>query len=195
MAKALNITGQRFGKLVALSKANSRSGKTYWLCQCDCGNQKEIQTSHLVNGLIQSCGCINKSKNPDKIQPRYCLNCGQQLNKSQNKYCSIKCQNEYQQIKEVEKIFNNEKSGLKNATTSSPKIRDSLRNYLLKKSNYSCELCGCNWINPYSNQTILEIHHIDGDRNNNLEDNLQVLCPNCHAMTPNYRSLNIKRDK
>jgi hypothetical protein len=32
MAKALNITGQRFGKLVALSKANSRSGKTYWLC-------------------------------------------------------------------------------------------------------------------------------------------------------------------
>ena len=57
MPKALDITGQRFGKLVALSKAPSRSGKTYWLCQCDCGNQKEIQTSHLTNGLIQSCGC------------------------------------------------------------------------------------------------------------------------------------------
>ena len=42
MPKALDLTGQRFGKLVALSKAPSRSGKTYWLCQCDCGNQKEI---------------------------------------------------------------------------------------------------------------------------------------------------------
>lgn len=195
MAKALDITGQRFGKLVALSKAPSRSGKTYWLCQCDCGNQKEIQTSHLTNGQTLSCGCINKSKNPNKQWPRYCLNCGKQLSKSQNKYCSTICQNEYQRNQDVEKIFNGEMSGLKNAITSSPKIKDSLRSYLLKRANYSCEICGCNWINPYSNQTILEIHHIDGNRNNNLEDNLQVLCPNCHAMTPNYRGLNVQRDK
>ena len=60
MPKALDITGQRFGKLIALSKAPSHSGKTYWLCQCDCGNQKEIQTSHLVGGKISSCGCLTK---------------------------------------------------------------------------------------------------------------------------------------
>lgn len=60
MPKALDITGQRFGKLVALSKAPSRSGKTYWLCQCDCGNQKEIQTDHLTGGKTSSCGCINR---------------------------------------------------------------------------------------------------------------------------------------
>ena len=139
MPKALDITGQRFGKLVALSKAPSRSGKTYWLCQCDCGNQKEIQTSHLTNGQTISCGCINKSKNKQQ-QIQYCLNCGKELNKSQTKYCSIVCQREYERNQDVQKIFNGEKSGLKNATTSSPKIRDSLRSYLLKRANYSCEI-------------------------------------------------------
>ena len=63
MPKALDLTGQRFGKLVAISKAPSRSGKTYWLCQCDCGNQKEIQTNHLTTGATQSCGCLNDSIN------------------------------------------------------------------------------------------------------------------------------------
>jgi hypothetical protein len=42
MPAAIDITGQKFGKLLALSKAPSRSGKTYWLCQCDCGNLKEV---------------------------------------------------------------------------------------------------------------------------------------------------------
>lgn len=60
MAKALDITGQRFGKLVAIQKAPSKSGKTYWLCQCDCGNQKEVQTCHLTDGSITSCGCTRK---------------------------------------------------------------------------------------------------------------------------------------
>lgn len=61
MPKTLDITGQRFGKLVALEKVASRSGKTYWLCQCDCGNQKEIQTAHLTSGATKSCGCNNPS--------------------------------------------------------------------------------------------------------------------------------------
>ena len=60
MPKALDLTNQRFGYLTAISKASSKSGKTYWLCKCDCGNEKEIQTSHLTNGLIKSCGCLSK---------------------------------------------------------------------------------------------------------------------------------------
>jgi hypothetical protein len=42
MPKALDITGKKFGKLTAISKAPSRGGKTYWLCRCDCGVEKEI---------------------------------------------------------------------------------------------------------------------------------------------------------
>lgn len=66
MPKALDITNQRFGKLVAIQKAPSKSGKTYWLCKCDCGNEKEIQTSHLTDGRTNSCGC---SKEIKKEQP------------------------------------------------------------------------------------------------------------------------------
>jgi 5-methylcytosine-specific restriction endonuclease McrA len=39
----------------------------------------------------------------------------------------------------------------------------------------------------------LELHHIDGNTENNFLNNLQIVCPNCHALTPNYRGLNQKR--
>jgi hypothetical protein len=48
-----------------------------------------------------------------------------------------------------------------------------------------CEACGRN---RWMRQTIpLEIHHRDGDRTNNLLHNIELLCPNCHALTDNYR--------
>ena len=39
----------------------------------------------------------------------------------------------------------------------------------------------------------LEIHHVDGNRDNNGLDNLQILCPNCHALTDTYKGKNIKK--
>lgn len=62
MPKALDLTGQKFGKLTAISKLPSKNRKTYWLCKCDCGNETEVQTSHLRNGNTQSCGKCNRSK-------------------------------------------------------------------------------------------------------------------------------------
>ena len=46
------------------------------------------------------------------------------------------------------------------------------------------------FINPYTGLSILQIHHIDGDATNNKEQNLQVLCPNHHAMTEHFGSRN-----
>ena len=45
-------------------------------------------------------------------------------------------------------------------------------------------------MNPTTNKIPLEIHHIDGDYENNKLENLQVLCPNCHSLTPNFKALN-----
>ena len=54
-----------------------------------------------------------------------------------------------------------------------------------------CEICN---LTDWQGKTIpTELHHIDGDRFNNGFENLQVLCPNCHAQTENYRSKNIKK--
>jgi hypothetical protein len=53
-----------------------------------------------------------------------------------------------------------------------------------------CEKC---FLEIWLNQPIpLELHHIDSNRYNNALENLQLLCPNCHALTENYRAKNIK---
>lgn len=59
---SIDITGQRFGKLVALYKIESRYdkkgiAKTYWHCKCDCGNECDVLTANLRKGDTQSCGC------------------------------------------------------------------------------------------------------------------------------------------
>ena len=51
MSAAIDLTGQRFGHLTALVRNGQR-----WLCQCDCGKKKSIQTTHLRSGATRSCG-------------------------------------------------------------------------------------------------------------------------------------------
>lgn len=65
-----------------------------------------------------------------------------------------------------------------------------IRLFLYEKAHYKCEECGFEGYNRKTNNTILQIHHIDGDSGNNCVENLKVLCPNCHAMTENYMALN-----
>jgi len=59
--KNLDITGMRFGKLVAISKHHYDSKHNdYWLCKCDCGKETTARRTHLLNGNIKSCGCLLK---------------------------------------------------------------------------------------------------------------------------------------
>lgn len=185
MPKALNLTGKRFGKLVALSKAPSRNGKTYWLCQCDCGKQKEIQTTHLTNSKTQSCGCLVNGEKEPRQKFENCLCCGQPLSTHQYKFCSKKCQKDFEYRDYIQRWKNGEVSGTKNGGFSA-----YIKRYMLEKANFQCELCGWHKRNIYSDTIPLELHHKDGNRDNNKEENLQILCPNCHALTPNYRGLN-----
>lgn len=56
---------------------------------------------------------------------------------------------------------------------------------------HKCECCG---LSEWQGFPIpLELHHIDGDRNNNVLSNYQLLCPNCHAFTDNYRGKNARK--
>ena len=66
---------------------------------------------------------------------------------------------------------------------------------IFEKNNYRCEKCGWDEKNMYTNTIPLEIHHIDGDYTNNKEENLQVLCPNCHSLTETHKSHNKKGRK
>lgn len=77
---------------------------------------------------------------------------------------------------------------VRNSRYSSYNLKRRLLSEGLKE--YKCECCGLsNWLDK---SIPLELHHVDGDNTNNTIDNLKILCPNCHALTDNYRGKNIK---
>lgn len=60
---------------------------------------------------------------------------------------------------------------------------------LVALRGHKCEKCGnTEWLNQ---PIILEVHHKDGDHLNNVLENLELLCPNCHSLTENWRGKNI----
>lgn len=68
--KLIDLTGQRFGKLTVLSRAEdyiSPKGRhvVRWLCKCDCGKIKKIHGTALRQGLSMSCGCTPSRKADD----------------------------------------------------------------------------------------------------------------------------------
>lgn len=72
----------------------------------------------------------------------------------------------------------------------SNKVRMKLLEEGIKE--YKCECCGRRtWL---GNPIPLELHHKDGNHNNNTISNYQLLCPNCHAFTDSYRGRNSRRE-
>lgn len=53
----LDLTGKRFGRLIAIERADKRHGKVTWRCLCDCGNETTVIGSQLKSGRTKSCGC------------------------------------------------------------------------------------------------------------------------------------------
>ena len=183
MPKSLDITNQIFGNLKALKKAKSRSGKTYWLCECLlCGNQKEIQTSHLTSGATKSCGCQHPNEKAFfgniETKPKTCILCQKEFipNVPNRVYC-----------------FDCSPEGADCATAQRLKKR-ALKHYLIKLKGGKCERCGYDKC-----EGSLQFHHTDpsqkeftfshvnlNDSNFSIErfvqevEKCELLCANCH---------------
>ena len=179
MPKALDLTNQIFGNLKAIQKAPSKSGKTYWVCECLlCGNVKHIQTSHLTSGASQSCGCQKQLFGESNIS-KTCILCGQKFiaNVPNRQYC-----------------YECSPKGLSAADTIRYKKR-KLKNLLIQHKGGKCQVCGYNKC-----EGALQFHHRDpkekefGLANINLNDSnfslgklfeevdkCDLLCANCHA--------------
>jgi len=164
----------------------SKSGRTFCSRKCSaqynatrlphnaqclyCGKRFHRPPSELARGLNAYCcrECYDKARQegiaqtrgPGKKRGRYvrCVQCGKevykppaQLKAVENHFCSRECKKQF-----------------RITGTHVPRER------LLQKHT-TCQLCGLNEPN------ILVVHHKDGNRLNNADSNLLVLCPNCHA--------------
>ncbi|OHB24210.1 MAG: hypothetical protein A3F96_01820 [Parcubacteria group bacterium RIFCSPLOWO2_12_FULL_40_10] len=123
--------------------------------------------------------------NPKKPRTK-CPVCGKEPERSFYKYCSNKCQQEYQHQTLIKKWQRREISGINTIGT----VSSYIKKYLRRKFNNKCCLCGWSKVNPKTGQVPLVADHIDGNWRNNIEDNLRLLCPNCDSLTPTFAGLN-----
>lgn len=63
MAAPIDLTGQRFGRLVVIERCGrDYRGFIFWRCRCDCGGEKLVITSYLRYGQTRSCGCLRREQ-------------------------------------------------------------------------------------------------------------------------------------
>ena len=134
---------------------------------------------------------INPTENFNKRQKTIhrCLFCGKEFEHragNKNMFCSNKCQQDYLHSEYIERWKRGEENGLNGEYG----ISKHIRRYLFEKNNCKCELCGWGEENHFTGNVPLEVHHKDGDYTNNKEENLQLLCPNCHSLTETFKSHN-----
>ena len=179
MPKALDLTNQKFGNLKAIQKAPSKSGKTYWLCEClICGTVKEIQTSHLTSGASQSCGCQRITKK----------------GYSENKKCILCEKNFLANVPNRQYCYDCSPSGLTPAQAQRHKKR-TLKHKLIEYKGGKCQHCGygkCegalqfHHLNPTEKEFTLSEINLN-DTNFSIKklfsevDKCILLCANCHA--------------
>lgn len=64
MAKFVDLSGKRFGKLVVIKRHEKNKDDTrrgvFWECECDCGNMTTVGAASLPSGNTKSCGCLQK---------------------------------------------------------------------------------------------------------------------------------------
>lgn len=69
MGKRIDITGNRFGRLVAIRPTEERLGNSIkWLCKCDCGKECIVASIHLRKGSTTSCGCVSSEVHKNSVK-------------------------------------------------------------------------------------------------------------------------------
>lgn len=165
------LCAKEFSKTTALRRTHPCFG---------CG--KETNNSKFCSRI---CSGKYQNRNTKKLELHvFCLNCGNQT--YNKKFCNNTCCWEYKNRLTLEKW----KKGEDNGTTGFGEIKKVVRKYILDKFNHACVECGWSKINPKSGKVPVQIEHKDGNFLNNKEENLTVLCPNCHSLTSTYMALN-----
>ena len=88
MGKFIDLTGQRFGRLVVVKRVENKGKSVAWECICDCGNKKIVTSIGLTRGHTKSCGCFG-AENLDKIHKQHTTH-NQSFSKLYRIWCVMK---------------------------------------------------------------------------------------------------------
>jgi hypothetical protein len=116
-----------------------------------------------------------------------CKLCNIPLRRSINEFCSHKCVVEYKYLLAINDWLAGKISG---SIQKNGEISSTIRKWVHRQKGDICWDCGWNEINPATGNVPVQIEHIDGNYSNNRPENLKLLCPNCHALTSTWGSLN-----
>ena len=140
-------------------------------CAASYNNQSKRTQNHVENRYCKHCGTLI-IKRPNETWQDY----------NRKQFCNNTCKWEHYRESYITQCKNGEVSGIVGDDLS-----EIIRQYLINKAGNKCSKCGWHEVNPHTNKIPLEIHHIDGNPYNNVESNLDVLCPNCHSLTNTFK--------
>ncbi len=130
--------------------------------------------------------CSAKYNNRKRIKKRGCASCNKQLIWYQKKYCSNQCQSDLRY-----KTFITEwQLGFRKGIDINGQVTNWLKKYLRQKYENKCCLCGWSKVNPFTGKVPLVADHIDGHCDNNVEENLRLVCWNCDSLGSTFGAQN-----
>lgn len=147
-----------------------------------CSQSCAAKVNNLKRSNIKEIKCLSKECN--NTFKTYKTSCGKE-----KKFCNSKCQQNYTRDEFYKKLLAGENIEIGH---------DRARNLMIHIYGARCmggptdDTKDCRWdkINPTTGKCPIELEHVDGDSNNNRLENLKLLCPSCHSLTPTYKALN-----
>lgn len=114
-----------------------------------------------------------------------CKLCSKLIYSTSRSGLCVDCYNNQRKLAKIERW---KQTGDTNCKVSST-IRGCIREYILQKQEYKCNICGIT--NKWNGKVLnFVLDHIDGDASNNVEANLRLVCPNCDSQLDTFKSKN-----
>lgn len=127
--------------------------------------------------------------NPKKERALCKCGCNREVARSitsGGKFFSVQCVRDYEYKRYIDRWL----QGLETGNRGHVQVSNHVRRYLLEKHGEKCQRCGWAERNPTTGRVPITVAHVNGDWTDSKEENLELLCPNCHSLTPTYGALN-----